>query len=246
MSRAKAREVAMKQLYADEMGGECTYIAALQAREEEDDTSRSPSPTDELFAAQLFQGILDNINGIDPYIMEQSRGWSIERIASIERIILRMAIFEMKFSSDEVPVSAIINEAVNMAKKYGSNDRSGAYVNGVLGGISRRTGEPPLPLDVQKAMAEEAAALLEAEEEAAAALLEAEEAVLLENVDSELSGEAVETVFMVENTINDSLFSDKYVAEEIEVLPDKIVSTNESDLVQPEAVISEQGKEERS
>lgn len=235
MSRAKAREVAMKQLYADEMGGECTYIAALQAREEEDDTSRSPSPTDELFAAQLFQGILDNINGIDPYIMEQSRGWSIERIASIERIILRMAIFEMKFSSDEVPVSAIINEAVNMAKKYGSNDRSGAYVNGVLGGISRRTGEPPLPLDLQKAMAEEAAALLEAEE-----------AVLLENVDSELSGEAVETVFMVENTINDSLFSDKYVAEEIEVLPDKIVSTNESDLVQPEAVISEQGKEEHS
>ncbi len=147
MSRAKAREVAMKQLYALEMGGECSYLAALQARFDEDDLSRTPTKTDELFAAQLVQGVLDHVNSIDPYIIEQSRGWSLERIASIERILLRMAIFEMKFSSDEVPVSAIINEAVTLAKKYGSNDRAGAYVNGVLGGVTRRTGDPLPPLD---------------------------------------------------------------------------------------------------
>ena len=136
MSRSTAREVAMKQLYAHECKGECDYRFALQAREEEDDLSLTPSKNDEWFAAQLFHGVLENMDKTDEHIVAQSKGWKIDRIALTERIILRLAIFEMLFC-EEIPVSASINEAVELAKRYGSNDRAGAYVNGVLGAISR-------------------------------------------------------------------------------------------------------------
>lgn len=136
MSRSTAREVTMKQLYARECKGESDYRFALQAREDKDDQTIQPSQNDELFAAMLFHGVLENMEKTDEQIVAQSKGWKIERIAMIERIILRMAIFEMLFCED-IPVSVSINEAVELAKRYGSNDRAGAYVNGVLGAVSR-------------------------------------------------------------------------------------------------------------
>ena len=68
-------------------------------------------------------------------ITENITGWTIERIGKVELTILRLAVFEIKYD-DEVPVSVAINEAVELAKKYGQNDSS-SFVNGVLAKLAK-------------------------------------------------------------------------------------------------------------
>lgn len=188
MSRSVAREVALRQLYAQEHGGECTYLAALQAREEEDDKNKKPNANDKEFAQDIVLGIQRNKNSIDPYIIEQARGWSIDRISAIERIILRMAIYEMKFL-EGIPVSASINEAVTLAKRYGADERAGAYVNGILGSVARREGDPPAPLESEEdiLVVEEEIAIVE--EEIVDDTVEAEAMAIIEKVMQEIGKE---------------------------------------------------------
>lgn len=137
MNRTRAREVALKCLYAKELGGECSYRAALQARDDEDDLSLKPMKEDEVFCQKLVDGSIENQLELDDYIVSQSRGWKLERIACLDRNILRIAIYEMLFC-DDTPTSVSINEAVELAKSYGADDKAGAFVNGVLGAIARK------------------------------------------------------------------------------------------------------------
>jgi transcription antitermination factor NusB len=67
---------------------------------------------------------------IDEVLGQLSRNWRVERIARVERTILRMAIYELKFR-EEIPARVIINEAIELAKRFGSADAS-AFVNGLL------------------------------------------------------------------------------------------------------------------
>lgn len=74
--------------------------------------------------------ILDKLSTLDEMINEQTVGWTTDRIAKVELTILRLALYEIKYD-DNVPNSVAINEAVELAKKYGQSDASG-FVNGVL------------------------------------------------------------------------------------------------------------------
>lgn len=87
-----------------------------------------------LYAREIVDGVNDHAREIDEKIQTYAHDWSIERMPAVDRAILRMATWELLFSNDvDVPVA--INEAVELAKEY-STDESAKYVNGVLGRIS--------------------------------------------------------------------------------------------------------------
>lgn len=79
--------------------------------------------------------IIDNIEEIDFLIENNLEGWSLKRLAKVDRAILRIAVFEMLFR-DDIPSEVSINEAIEIAKTYGSSD-SQKFINGILGSIYR-------------------------------------------------------------------------------------------------------------
>lgn len=85
------------------------------------------------FLNELLQGVVNKNKEIDAIIVEHLENWTIDRIASVERTVLRMSIFEIKYL-DDIPVSVSINEAIELANKYG-DENSGKFVNGVLSKI---------------------------------------------------------------------------------------------------------------
>ncbi len=87
-------------------------------------------------AERLSRGVVDNLETIDPYIAEAAPAFPIDQLASIDRAVLRIALYELLFEP-EVPYKAAINEAVDIAKHYGGPN-SGRFVNGVLRTISER------------------------------------------------------------------------------------------------------------
>ncbi len=103
-----------------------------------------PPPTAEeaetrLFADPLIRGVLEHRDAIDEKIKAHARNWELHRIATVDRNILRLAIYEMLWREDIPPVVSI-NEAVDIAKKFSTQD-SGKFVNGILdkikGGLMR-------------------------------------------------------------------------------------------------------------
>lgn len=82
------------------------------------------------FMKILAKGVCENVKGIDEIINKYSSHWKIHRMANIDRNILRMALYEMLYM-DEIPHAVTINEAVEIAKKYGSEESS-SFVNGIL------------------------------------------------------------------------------------------------------------------
>jgi len=87
------------------------------------------------YALSLLNGCADHVKDVDPYIIEASENWKIDRMPVIDRELLRMATYEMIYVED-VPISVSINEAVNLAKEYGGEDDSPRFVNGILGRIA--------------------------------------------------------------------------------------------------------------
>ena len=77
-----------------------------------------------------FKNIVAKLEEIDTAISEVSKGWKVSRMAKVDLALIRLAVYEMKFEED-VPVKVAINEAIELAKQYGSDD-SPAFVNGVL------------------------------------------------------------------------------------------------------------------
>ena len=90
------------------------------------------------FAVTLVNGTLENLKSIDEEIARLSVGWDLHRQPAVDRNILRMAIYEIRFL-DSIPASVSINEAVDLAKKF-STEESGRFVNGVLGTLVRQSG----------------------------------------------------------------------------------------------------------
>lgn len=95
------------------------------------------------FALGLLPGILDNQAAIDARIAEKSPNWSISRMSKIDLCIIRLATYEL-FYRDDIPRSVTINEAIEIAKKFGSEE-SPAFVNGILDEISRGMPEKNSP-----------------------------------------------------------------------------------------------------
>ena len=86
------------------------------------------------FANQLFEGAAKEIAALDEIIAKHCENWRFERLAAIDRAILRLAIHEM--GSADTPPKVVLNEAVELAKKFSSED-SGAFVNGVLDSVHK-------------------------------------------------------------------------------------------------------------
>lgn len=90
------------------------------------------------FVLDLVRGVVQNIKKIDELIKKYAPEWPIEKITLIDRNVLRLGIYELKFSSKNgkklVPPKVVINEAIELAKSFGSGS-SGKFVNGVLGAI---------------------------------------------------------------------------------------------------------------
>jgi N utilization substance protein B len=94
-----------------------------------------------VFAQLLVRGIRDDRPRIDQAIAQYARGWSLERMAAIERNVLRIALFEI-LDLPDIPTSVSADEAVEIAKKYGAEE-SGKFVNGILGAYLRNELTPP-------------------------------------------------------------------------------------------------------
>jgi transcription antitermination protein NusB len=92
------------------------------------------------FADPLIRGTLEQRNEIDAEIVKHAKNWSLHRIAAVDRNILRLAIFEMLHREDIPPIVSI-NEAVDIAKKFSTND-SGKFVNGILDKIKSELMRP--------------------------------------------------------------------------------------------------------
>lgn len=86
------------------------------------------------FANQLFEGAAKESAAADELIVRQADHWRLERLAVIDRAILRLAIYEMR--STDTPVKVVLNEAVELAKKF-SSDEAGSFVNGMLDAIRK-------------------------------------------------------------------------------------------------------------
>jgi len=86
------------------------------------------------FANQLFEGAARDVSSLDQMIRLHCENWRFERLAAIDRAILRLAIHEM--SSAETPPKVVLNEAVELAKKF-SSEESGSFVNGVLDSVHK-------------------------------------------------------------------------------------------------------------
>jgi N utilization substance protein B len=87
------------------------------------------------YSVELAEGVAANMESIDRLISDHSTGWSLERMPTVDRAILRVATFELVFG-DSVPDPVVVSQAIELAKDL-STDDSGAFVHGVLGAISR-------------------------------------------------------------------------------------------------------------
>lgn len=134
MSRKIAREVVMKLIFARMLGGENDYRCIL----EQTGIEEEPTREDIEFADDLVAGIDNCADKLDALITESAIGWTVDRMPKVDLCILRIAVYEMLYRSD-IPHSVSINEAVELAKHF-AGERSPAYVNGILGTLSKRLG----------------------------------------------------------------------------------------------------------
>jgi N utilization substance protein B len=95
------------------------------------------------FAQQLLAGVLAHLPELDRVIAAKAREWRLDRLANVDRNILRLGVYELTYGR-EVPASVAINEAVELAKVYGGPE-SGRFVNGVLGQVAREVAGSPAP-----------------------------------------------------------------------------------------------------
>jgi N utilization substance protein B len=129
-ARRKARELTLKALYAYEISGSDSQ----QISGDIISSSQIKEPAKK-FSQILFKKTVENIGKIDDLIKGSVKSWDFSRIALVEKNILRIGICELLFFS-ETPVAIIINEAIELAKRYGEKDSKG-FINGVLDYIAK-------------------------------------------------------------------------------------------------------------
>jgi len=135
MKRRKSREFALQLLFQLDIRKEKPSITLFKRFWTEYD------PDDEVreFAEEIVKGTYKHLRDIDEKILASAKNWSLDRMASVDRNVLRMAGYEILYRMD-IPLSVTINEAIELAKKYGTDD-SGAFVNGILDSVARTAGK---------------------------------------------------------------------------------------------------------
>ena len=130
-ARRKARELALQMLYQHDLSGN----AADAIIGTSEDLQKSKANTRE-FAERIFRGTLDHLARIDEMIVAQADNWRLERMAVVDRNIIRMSVYEFLHETD-TPKLVIIDEAIEIAKKFGTQ-KSSQFINGILDGILKR------------------------------------------------------------------------------------------------------------
>jgi N utilization substance protein B len=135
--RQRAREAALQILYQCEVGhlpvADAVRLQPLLGAPDEgvdlDETSRA-------FAESLANGVLADQAALDARLADASRNWRVERMAVVDRLILRLGLREL-LSHPDTPPHVVIDEAIELARRY-SGDEAGRFVNGVLDGMYRK------------------------------------------------------------------------------------------------------------
>lgn len=130
MSRSSAREYALMVVYSNDVNPESSEIIP--------DTEESLSEKDRLFANLLVSSVSENLATIDKKIAKYLKNWSINQLNIVDKSILRLAIAEFTYSEDSSGKKIIINEAVELAKKYGG-ENSYRFINGILNAALRES-----------------------------------------------------------------------------------------------------------
>lgn len=160
--RRTAREMAVQMLYQSDLGGSplahifstfdlSEYLAKEAAAEKKREEPALATPADDRedyarrrkrleeafeYAKELVRGTLDNLEKIDEMIRGQADNWRLERMPPVDRNILRLAVHEM-LHERETPKLVVLDEAIELAKKFGS-EQSGRFVNGLLDGLLKQ------------------------------------------------------------------------------------------------------------
>jgi N utilization substance protein B len=131
MSRRKSREMALQTLFQMDHNENIAVEPALQMVLSEYEIV---ADKDKDYAKQLVEGATNSRSEIDGMITKAAYDWKIERMPGVDRNIVRLAIYEMKFGTEPITPGVVINEAVELAKQYGTED-SPRFVNGILGSL---------------------------------------------------------------------------------------------------------------
>jgi N utilization substance protein B len=130
-ARRKARELALQMLYQHDMSGNAPDMI-LGTFEE----LQKSKPNTREFATKIFRGTVDHLAELDDMIQQQADNWRLSRMAVVDRNIIRMSVYEFLHEGD-TPKLVIIDEAIEIAKKFGT-DKSSQFINGILDGILKR------------------------------------------------------------------------------------------------------------
>ena len=132
MSRSMAREFALQALFHLEFN-EADTQSILETIKVE---NKSLSSGAMMYAQQLVDGVSAQKEAIDAELSIYAQDWKVARMPAVDRNILRIAVYEMKHQEEQIDDGVAINEAVELAKRFGT-DRSPKFINGVLGKLSR-------------------------------------------------------------------------------------------------------------
>lgn len=121
MNRRASREKALQAMFQVDVGKTEPEMAYKHVLGKEHDDG---------FYKQLFFGTVEKLQEIDQLITDHLENWSLDRLANVDRNLLRISVYEMKYQED-VPFTVSINEAVEIAKKF-ADEKSGRFINGVL------------------------------------------------------------------------------------------------------------------
>lgn len=133
MSRRKAREMALQTLFQldyNHIGKEEALQMVFSERQDVSDSAKA-------YAEEIVNGTKNYLEEIDKIITSVSTDWKLDRMTGVDRNISRIALYEMKFSSEKLPPNVAINEAVELAKNFGTEE-SGRFVNGILGSLVKK------------------------------------------------------------------------------------------------------------
>jgi N utilization substance protein B len=144
MKRRHAREIAIQSLYHMEMNELAPELAIQTALEDVEETfgeNEEMIPNIQLrqYIEAVVVGTWSKKEPIDQLLADFLQSWKIDRLSRVDRQILRLAVFEMIYSED-VPPKAVVNEAIELSKHYGTEE-SGKFVNGVLGKLIKQIDE---------------------------------------------------------------------------------------------------------
>jgi N utilization substance protein B len=135
MNRRKAREYALQMLFQHEFAGD------QSAMDFTEDHKPGKKANEELkkFARELVSGTLEHLGEIDRIVQEAAEHWNMERMAAVDRNILRCSVYEILYRKD-IPSAVTINEALEIAKKYSSRE-SVSFINGLLDKVAHIHGK---------------------------------------------------------------------------------------------------------